>query len=74
MFQEWDYQYSYHVGPIAMLIFATLVVLPFWKICKKAGHPGIMALMIFVPLLNVIFIYWLAFADWPSIKRAGGAS
>ena len=71
---EWGYAYSTGVGPIGMLIIAALVAWPFWKICVKAGYPGITALLIFVPILNVIFIYWLAFSDWPSLRKTSGAA
>lgn len=66
MMHEWDFGYGFAVGPIGMLAFAALLVLPFWRICEKAGYPGVMALLIFVPLANLIFLYWLAFAEWPA--------
>jgi hypothetical protein len=47
-----------------MLIIAALIVLPFWRICQKAGYPGILALLVFVPLVSLIFLYWFAFSDW----------
>ncbi len=73
MMHEWDVNYGFHVGPVGMLIFAFLIVWPFWRICHKAGYPGIMALLVFVPLVNLIFLYWFAFADWPSLRKADRA-
>jgi len=69
MMHEWDYSYGYSVGPIGMLVIAALIVWPFWRICQKAGYPGLMALFVFVPVVNIIFLYWFAFADWPSLSR-----
>ena len=41
-------------------------VIPFWRICKRLGHSPWLSLLVLVPLVNLIFIYWLAFGDWPS--------
>lgn len=69
MMREWDYSYGFHMGPIGMLLIAALIVWPFWRICVKAGYPGIMALMVFIPVLNIIFLYWFGFADWPVLRK-----
>ena len=51
-------------------IFVTLFVLvfPFWKITEKAGFPRWWSLAILVPLLNFVFIFFLALADWPALR------
>ena len=59
------------MGPLGMLVIAALIVIPVWRICEKAGFSGMLALLIFVPLVNIIFLYWLAFTKWPSQKPAG---
>jgi len=48
-----------------------LTVLPFWKICTKAGFPGPLALLMLVPLANIILPFYLAFAEWPALRQAG---
>jgi hypothetical protein len=46
-----------------------LTVVPFWFIFKKAGyHPALSFLMI-IPLADVIMKFFLAFAEWPSLKK-----
>jgi hypothetical protein len=75
--QEWWVTYGYGprpIGPIGLLIIVVLVGLPFWKICTKAGYPGITSLLIYIPVLNVVFLYWLAFSDWPSLRKPGRPS
>lgn len=52
-----------------LLIISFIFVLPFWRITKRTGNPPIMSLMLFVPLLNVIFIFYLAFGQWPALDR-----
>ena len=53
------------MGPVMMLVFTIILVLPFWRICKKAGYSGFLSLFILIPIANMIFLYWLAFAKWP---------
>jgi hypothetical protein len=71
MMHDWGFGYGYGfgIGPIGMLIFAALLVIPFWRISERAGYPGLLGLLIVVPVLNVIFLYYLAFADWPSLRK-----
>ncbi len=33
-------------GWLWMLFWAAVVVVPFWKICQKAGYPGALSLLI----------------------------
>ena len=51
------------------LIAAAIAVVPFWRICRRVGHSHWLSLLILVPLANLIFIYYLAFAEWPSEKK-----
>jgi hypothetical protein len=50
------------------LIGAIIGIIPFWRICKRVGYSPWLSLLMAVPLVNVIFIYFLAFSDWPSQK------
>ena len=51
-----------------MLIWVLVVVVPFWKITGKAGYPGWLSLLVIIPLVNVVYIYFLAFSKWPSLS------
>ncbi|HZX23339.1 MAG TPA: hypothetical protein VFF18_07380 [Woeseiaceae bacterium] len=55
-------------GYLMMLVWAAIVVIPFWRICQKAGYPGALGLLMVVPLVNIVFLYYLAFATWPAHK------
>jgi hypothetical protein len=58
------------------LIGAIIGIIPFWRICTRVGYSPWLSLLIAIPLINIIFIYFLAFSDWPSQKAtvSGGAS
>jgi hypothetical protein len=51
--------------PVIALIVVAIILVPFWKICKKAGFaPGLSLLCFLGPLGFTILIYVLAFARW----------
>jgi hypothetical protein len=58
----------YHHSFGFLLIGALIAIIPFWRLCARAGYSPWLSLLIAIPLVNVIFIYFLAFSDWPSQK------
>lgn len=50
--------------PIFFLVFAVIVIIPYWFIWKKAGFSPWFSLLMFIPMVNFIMLYVLAFADW----------
>lgn len=53
---------------LMVLVWAAIVVVPFWRICQKAGYPGALGILMVIPLVNLVFLYYLAFATWPTQK------
>lgn len=53
---------------LLMLLWLAIVLPPFWKIFSKAGFSGWLSLLIFVPLVNLVILYFVAFAEWPSLR------
>ncbi|UTW06537.1 hypothetical protein [Pseudomonas benzenivorans] len=56
------------LGPLTMLLFAALIILPFCLIFKKAGYSQWLGLLMIVPLVNLILLYFLALSTWPRDK------
>lgn len=52
------------IMPIFFLIFAVIIIIPYWFIWKKAGFSPWFSLLMFIPLLNFVMLYVLAFAEW----------
>lgn len=46
------------------LIMIVVVMIPYWFIWKKAGFSPWLSLLMFVPLLNLVMLYVLAFSEW----------
>lgn len=53
-------------GVIWMLLVEALLVIPFWKLSERAGYPGPLGLLILIPLVNLVFICFLALSRWPA--------
>lgn len=56
-------------GPLAMLIFAALIIVPFWSIFRKAGYTPWLSVLMVVPLVNFVMLYFLAFSNWPKLRE-----
>ena len=54
-------------SPIMFIVMAAIIVVPFWMIFQKAGHSKWLSLLMVIPLVNVVALYWLAFSKWPSL-------
>jgi hypothetical protein len=57
------------------LIGIVIYIIPFWMIFKKAGFTPWLALLLFIPLANIIILYVLAFSQWkvaPVAQLPGG--
>ncbi len=62
-------------GPYELLVLLLIAgfwiivtVVPTWFICEKAGFTGWYPLATLVPILNIAFMFFLAFADWPALR------
>lgn len=53
-------------GAVMWLIMVVLIVLPFWFIFLKAGYSKWLGLLMVVPIVNIVMLYFLAFSTWPS--------
>lgn len=40
-----------------------------WTIYRKAGYWGGWSLLLWVPILNVVSLCWLAFGEWPIERK-----
>jgi hypothetical protein len=54
---------------ILILVMASVIVVPFWRIFSKAGFPGALSLLMFIPLVNLVMIFVLAFSEWPALRE-----
>jgi hypothetical protein len=69
MYEEYVSVHGYGLGPLHFVVIAVLLVIPFWKLFSKAGHSGWLSLLMLLPLVNVLALYYLAFSDWPALRN-----
>jgi len=43
-----------------MLVIGIVVVIPAWRICQRTGYPGWMGVLILIPVVNLILLYFIA--------------
>lgn len=55
---------------IGGILGTLLTIIPFWKICSKAGFPGALSLLMLVPIANIVLPFYIAFADWPALQNS----
>lgn len=59
--------------PIMWIVVGAVFIFPHWKIFQRAGYSGAMSLLLILPIVNFIVLFWLAFSDWPALRgRQGG--
>jgi nicotinamide riboside transporter PnuC len=54
---------------IILVFVALVIVLPYWKIFAKAGFPGWLSLTMIIPGVNLLALFYLAFAKWPALGK-----
>ncbi|WP_296762017.1 hypothetical protein [Sediminimonas sp.] len=50
-------------GLIWFIVFAALIVIPFWRLLPKFGIPNWVALLSIIPLVALILLWVIAFKD-----------
>jgi hypothetical protein len=75
--QDWEFVMVQNLGSIelvtllvVMAITALAVIWPAARICRKAGYSPALGILAVVPLANIVLLWFLGFAEWPS-RRAG---
>lgn len=52
-----------------LIVSAIFFVVPFWRICKRAGLKPSLALLTLVPGGILITLWVLAFVKWPALAE-----
>lgn len=58
--------------PIAWLIILAVFALAFWpyaEIFRRSGRSPWLVLLLFVPFVNVVAYFWMAFGRWPVLEQ-----
>ncbi len=58
---------------VMCLIVGIVAVVAFWRICAKAGFPGWYGVGVVIPMVNILLVLFLAFAEWPLERKLSGS-
>ncbi len=50
---------------LILLCIVTVFAVAWARIFSKAGFSGVLCLLMFIPIANVVTLLWFAFAEWP---------
>jgi uncharacterized membrane protein YhaH (DUF805 family) len=54
---------------LVCLVMIAIVVVPFVRIFQKAGRTGWWAVLMLIPIVNIIVLWIFAFSQWPALDR-----
>jgi hypothetical protein len=54
-------------------VYAAIIAWPAARICRRAGFTPWLGLLSVVPLVNLLLLWYVAYADWPSESRIAPA-
>jgi hypothetical protein len=57
---------------IIVLVYFVAVTIPFFKLFPRAGIPGWVGIFAVIPLVALLFLWILAFKDWPQDRLTEG--
>ena len=58
---------------VFILLIASIMVIPFWKICSRTGLTKGLVAVLFVPLFGWMVLIWIiAFSRWPVFPSREG--
>ena len=52
-----------------LVVYIGIIIIPCWRIVKKAGYSGALSLTILLPLVNLVLLWVFAFKKWPIEKH-----
>jgi hypothetical protein len=52
------------------VVMSIIMLIPYFFIFKKAGFSPFLALLMFVPIINIAVLYFLAFSRWNVVPAA----
>ena len=55
---------------IAIVVSLLLVVWPAARICRRTGFSPWLGILAAVPVANIVLLWFIALAEWPSSKSA----
>lgn len=53
---------------IGIVLLSAAIIIPFWRIFRKAGFSKWLSLLTIIPLVDLVVLYYVAFRKWTDPK------
>ena len=57
------------ITTVLLLLTCIVLAISFYQLFRKAGFPGVIGLLMLVPVVNLGVALYLAFAEWPVLAE-----
>ena len=73
MMRDWMDMTGYDLGHwVVFAIMVAILLYPIGRILSRIGLSPLWSVLAIIPIVNLIGLWLLAFADWPGTKGAAG--
>jgi hypothetical protein len=52
------------IAGLFFIVMIPVAIIPYWVIFRKAGFAPALSILVGIPLVNLIVLYYVAFSDW----------
>ena len=52
------------IAGLSFIVMIPVAIIPYWVIFRKAGFAPALSILILIPLVNLIVLYYVAFSEW----------
>jgi hypothetical protein len=74
MMDDWTWMTGFGLAHLLWFaVMAAIVLYPLGRTLRRIGFSPFWSVLVFIPLVNLIGLWVLAFASWPATKSEGGA-
>ena len=73
MMYEWPDMWEYGIAHwLLFIVVVVAIVYPIGRILRRLGFSPFWSVLVFIPLVNLLSLWILAFSDWPSPRSGSG--
>jgi hypothetical protein len=73
MMYEWPEMWEYGIAHwLLFIVVVVAIVYPIGRILRRLGFSPFWSVLVFIPLVNLLSLWILAFSDWPSPRSGSG--
>ena len=73
MMHDWPEMWGYGIAHwLFFTVVVVIIVYPIGRTLRRLGFSPFWSVLVFIPLVNLLSLWILAFSDWPSPRSGSG--